>query len=143
MSQIVYEIFKHFIFNFFMIYSKLPGLDWSVLFPLRTLRISHILRIFFCDSESPVTLNYLSIVTWARLSHFVNSHWCHISNLFYLFLGDLLSSTEKILITVNVNGQNDDGETALHIAIENGNLELIDLLLKFNPNLELADGKQR
>ena len=58
-------------------------------------------------------------------------------------LGELKSTTEKILISANINGQNDNGETALHLAIENENIELIEVLLEFKPNLELVDAKQR
>ena len=58
-------------------------------------------------------------------------------------LGELKSTTEKILISANINGQNDENETALHLAIEYENIELIEVLLDFKPNLELVDSKQR
>ena len=58
-------------------------------------------------------------------------------------LGELKNTTEKILLTSNVNCQNENGETALHQAIETNNLELISLLLSQNPNMELVDGQQR
>ena len=58
-------------------------------------------------------------------------------------LGDLKNTTEKILLTSNVNCQNENGETALHQAIETNNLELISLLLSQNPNMELVDSQQR
>ena len=69
----------------------------------------------------------------------IQSHNKHLQNELHIAVhnGDMLEAKKAIVFGININAQDDIGETALHVAVDQNNYEMVELLLrhKANPNV--------